>query len=305
VGRYPIEEFLWGLAAGGVAMLLAVGVAALAGRLRSRGGSLLATGLPMAAAALVAISPSHTPTPGVLVGLVGLTAVVTVATLERAGTARLPMIVLVAPVFAWLLAIDASSVAWVRAVVVAGATIGSFAVARTDLEWGATGVTPVLYAISAAGIFAAVPNTREAAALLGASVPGAACGWPLYRARLGGAGGACATALLVWVAAVGALGREPSVVGAIACLGLLAALPAGPWLAGLGIGSAIRRRRVAHGPAPVLVIQTVVVAVASRVAGISSELRVAIPVAAAALAGALVASVWLQPANLSSRSLRT
>ena len=303
--RYPIEEFLWGLAAGVVAMLLAVGVTALAGRLRSRGGALLATGLPMVAAALVAIEPSHTPTLGVLVGLLGVTAVVVAARRKRAGTARLLMILLVAPVFAWLLAIDASSVAWVRAVVVAGATIGSLAVARTDLEWGATGVTPVLYAISAAGVFAAVPNTREAAALLGASVPGAACGWPLHRARLGGAGGACATALLVWVAAVGALGREPSVVGAIACLGLLAALPAGRWLAGRWTGPTIRRCRVADGPAPLLVIQTVVVAVASRVAGISSELRVAIPVAAAALAGALVASVCLQPVNLPSRPLRT
>jgi hypothetical protein len=305
VGRYPIEEFLWGLAAGVVAMLLAVGVAALAGRLRSRGAPQLATGLPMVAAALVAIRPSHTPTLGVLVGLVGVIAVVIVATRTRADTARPLMILLVAPVFAWLLAIDASSVAWVRAAVVAGATIGSLAVARTDVEWGATGVTPALYAISAAGVFAAVPNTREAAALLGASMPGAACGWPLYRARLGGAGGAGATALLVWVAAVGALGREPSVVGAIACLGLLAALPAGPWLAERWIGPTIRRLRVADAPAPMLVIQTVVVALASRVAGISSELRVAIPVAAAALAGALFASVWLQPANLPSRPLRT
>jgi hypothetical protein len=303
VGRYPIEEFLWGLAAGAVAMLLAAGVAALASHLDFRGGLQLATGLPTAAAALVAIRPSHTPTMGVLVGLVGVTAVVIAATLKRATTARLLMVLLVAPVFAWLLAIDASSVAWVRAVVVAGATIGSLAVARTDLEWGATGVTPVLYAISAAGVFAAVPNTREAAALLGASVPGATCGWPLYRARLGGVGGACATALLVWVAAVGALGRETSVVGAIACLGLLAALPAGPWLAGRWIGPTIRRCRVAHGPAPMLVIQTAVVAVASRVAGISSELRVAIPVAAAALAGALIASVWLQPVDLSAGRL--
>lgn len=303
MGRYPIEEFLWGLAAGVAAMLLAVGVAALAGRQRAGGGRRLATGLPMVAAALVAIRPSHTPTVGVLVGLLGVTAVVIAATRTRAGSARLLMILLVSPAFAWQLAIDASSVAWVRAAVVAGATMGSLATARTDLTWGAIGVTPVLYAISAAGVFAAVPNTREAAALLGASVPAAACGWPLYRARLGGAGGACGTALLVWVAAVGALGREPAVVGAIACLGLLATLPAGPWLARPWIRPNLRRFRVADCPATMLVIQTVVVAVASRVAGISSELRVAIPVAAAALAGAVIASVWLQPVDLSPRPL--
>jgi hypothetical protein len=297
VGRYPIDEFLWGLAAGVVAMLLAFGVAALADRLHARGGPQLATGLPMVAAALVAIRPSHTPTAEVLIGLSGVTAVVIAATRMRVGTARLPLVLVMSPVFAWLLATDASSVAWVRAAVVAGATIGSVVVTYTDLTWGATGVTPVLYVISAAGVFAAVPNTREAAALLGASVPAAACGWPLYRARLGTAGGACATALLVWVAAVGAVGREPAVVGAIACLGLLATLPAGPWLARRWIGPTIRRYRVTDGPVPMLVIQTVVVAVASRVAGITSELRVAIPVAAAALAGALIASVWLQPVN--------
>jgi hypothetical protein len=299
VHRYPAEEFLWGLAAGMVAMLLAVGVLAVAGRLCSRGGPLLVTGLPTAAAALVAIGPSRAPTPGVFVGLVGVTAASTVATWRAAWRGRIVMTVLVASVFAWLLAIDASSIAWVRAVVVAGATVGPLAAARTDAGWGPTGVTPALYAISAAGVFAAVPNTREAAALLGASLPGAVCGWPLGPARLGRAGGAGATALLVWVSAVGALGREPSVVGAVACLGLLAALPAGRWLAGRWIDPSLGlRRRVADGAVPLLVVHTAVVAVASRVAGISSELRVAIPVALAAIVSALIASTWLQPDSL-------
>jgi hypothetical protein len=304
VHRYPAEEFLWGLAAGMVAMLLAVGVLAVAGRLCSRGGPLLVTGLPTAAAALVAIGPSRAPTPGVFVGLVGVTAASTVATWRAAWRGRIVMTVLVASVFAWLLAIDASSIAWVRAVVVAGATVGPLAAARTDADWGPTGITPALYAISAAGVFAAVPNTREAAALLGASLPGAVCGWPLRRARLGRAGAAGATALLVWVSAVGALGREPSVVGAVACLGLLAALPAGRWLAGRWIEpSRHLRLRVAAGPAAVLVVHIAVVAVASRVAGISSELRVAVPVAAAATVGAVIASMWLQPVSLSSQPL--
>jgi hypothetical protein len=304
VNHYPVEEFLWGMAAGVVAMLLAAGVLSLAGRRGWWRGPLLVTGLPTAAAALVAISPSHTPTPWVFVGLVGVAAIGTIATWGQAGPARLAMILLVAPVFAWLLAIDASSIAWVRAVVVGAATVGPLAAARTDMQWGATGITPVLYLISAAGVFAAVPNTREAAALLGASVPGAACGWPLHRACLGRAGSAGVTALLVWVSAVGALGREPAVVGAVACLGLLVALPAGPWLAGRWIEPFQRRRpRVASGSVPVLAIHGAVVGVASRVAGISSELRVAVPVAAAAIAGALFASAWLQPVGLSSEPL--
>jgi hypothetical protein len=301
--RYPVEEFLWGLVAGVVAMLLAAGAVAVARRRWPSSGLLVAAGVPVATAALVAISPSHRLSPGVLVGLIGITVASTVGSRRPAGLTECASAVVVAVPFAWLLAVDASSVAWVRAVVVGSATLGALAAARTDNEWGATGVTPLLYAISAAGVFAAVPNTREAAALLGASLPAALCGWPLGRARLGRAGGAAAAGVLVWVAAVGALGREPAVVGAVACLGLLAALPAGRWLAGRIDAHGRRPWRVPAGPVPILVVHTVVVAVASRVAGISSELRIAIPVAVTASVGALIASAWLQPSSLRTQAL--
>jgi len=208
--------------------------------------------------------------------------------------------------FAWLLAIDASSVAWVRAMVAGSATVGSVAVSRTDATWGTTGLTPGLYVITTAGVFAAVPNTREAAALLGASVPGALVGWPFGRARLGRVGAGGATALLVWVAGVGALGREPAIVGAVACLGLLATIPAGRWLA------ARRPKRRAHGPArafphrvAVLVTHTMLVAVASRVAGISADLWVAVPVTVATMVSALIASTWLEGVSPSSDRVTT
>lgn len=301
--RYPVDEFLWGLVAGVIAMLLAVGALAGARRRGSPSGLLVATGVPMAIAALVAISPSHRPSPEVLVGLTGVTVASAVASRRVAGGTAWALAVVVAVPFAWLVAVDASSIAWVRAVVVGSATVGALAAARTDREWGATGVTPLLYAISAAGVFAAVPNTREAAALLGASLPAALCGWPLRRARLGAAGGAAAAAVLVWVAAAGALGREPAIVGAVACLGLLAALPAGRWLDGR-IDPHLRwRRRVPAGPVPVLVVQIAVVALASRVAGISSELRIAIPVAVTAAAGAVIASTSLRPVSVRSQAL--
>ena len=172
--------------------------------------------------------------------------------------------------------------------------VGAVTASRTDASWGNTGLTPVLYAITAFGVFAAVPDTEEAAALLGASVPAALCGWPLGRARLGLAGAAGATALMVWVSAVGGRGRPPSIVGAIACLGLLATLPAGRWLADRWAG----RTSCARDPTillPVLVLaaHTTTVAVASRVAGISTELRVAVPTAAGTTIAALAASVWL------------
>jgi hypothetical protein len=242
----------------------------------------------MTAAALVAVGPSRAPTAGGLIGLIGATAA-TAVPWSPVGR-RMPVVssLLLAAPFAWLLAIEATQVGWVRAVVTVGATVGSVAAGRTDVEWASTGITPTLYAVSAAGVFAAVPNTKAAAALLGVSVPAAAAGWPLGRARLGRAGAAS-------VAAVGSWGREPAILGAVACLGLLVTLPAGRWLA----ASCTPRQRPSRlqpnvGVLSALAAHTAVVAMASRVAGISSELRVAAPVASVAVLAALVVSTMLE-----------
>jgi hypothetical protein len=295
VSDYPVEEFLRGLTAGVAAVGVTLIGAAVAGRLRLGGYLAPIVGLPLAVAALVAIGPSRPPAAGVLIGLIGVTAAATMPW-SPVGR-RMPVVssLLLSAPFAWLLAIDASPVGWVRAVVIVGATVGPVAAAHTDVEWGPTGITPALYAVSAAGVFAAVPNTKAAAALLGVSVPAAAAGWPLGRARLGRAGAAGAAALLVWVAAVGSMGREPAILGAVACLGLLVTLPAGRWLA----ASCTPRQRSSRlqpnvGALSALAAQTAVVAMASRVAGISSELRVAAPAASVAVLAALVVSTMLE-----------
>jgi hypothetical protein len=286
---------LRGVTAGIVAVAFALAVTTVGGR-RGSGKRLPAgVGLSITVAALAAIGVSRALTVSVVVGLTGIAAAAAPA-VGWLGGRRVSVVagLLLTVPFAWLLAVDASSVVWVRAVVTGAATVGPVATARTDVDLGTTGVTPALYAVSAAGVFAAVPNTEEAAALLGASVPAALAGWPLGRARLGRMGAAGAAATLVWVAAAGSLGREPAVVGAVACLGLLATLPAGRWLA-----TSFRFRRwaprhlVIGGLLPTLVAHAAVVGVASRVAGISSELRVAVPVATATGVVALLASTVL------------
>jgi hypothetical protein len=282
VHDFPIERFSWGLAAGVAGLALSLAASVVVARACNTGRRPPDVGLPTAAAALVAIAPSRAPTVGVIVGIAGVTATVALASAmqSRSGTGAVVPTLIVAAPFAWLLAIDASSIAWVRAVGLCGATLGPVAASRTDREWGPAGLTPGLYAITAAGVFAAVPNTKGAVALLGAAVPGAIAGWPLGRARLGSAGAASATALLVWTAAVGSSGREPAIVGALACLGLLAARPPGLWLAAHWPAPSARRGlRFVAGPLPVLAVHTAAVAVASRVAGISFELRLAVPVA--------------------------
>ncbi|MGH9227901.1 MAG: hypothetical protein ACRD07_04065, partial [Acidimicrobiales bacterium] len=285
---FPVEQFTWGLAAGVAALAVSLGAAVVAARARVAARRPPDIGLATTAATLIALGPSasQAPTVGVLVGLAGVTTAVALATSMQARFAATPVVlapVLAAP-FAWLLAIDASPVTWVRLVGLCGATLGPVAASRTDREWGPAGLTPGLYAITAAGVFAAVPNTAGAVTLLGASVPGAFAGWPLGRARLGRAGAASTTALLVWTAAVGSAGREPAIVGALACLGLLAARPPGLWLARHWPAIWARRPgRLTAGPLAVLVAHTATVAVASRIAGISHELRVAVPVAVVTL----------------------
>jgi hypothetical protein len=289
---FPVTQLWWGVAAGVAALAVSLGASVVMARARTADRRPPAIGLPTAAAAMIAIAPPQSPTVGVIVGLAGVTAIVGLAapTRSRSGTKPVVLTLLLAAPFAWLLAIDASSVAWVRAVGLCGATLGPVAARRTDAEWGRAGLTPGLYAITAAGVFAAVPNTEAAVTLLGAALPGACAGWPLGRARLGGAGAVSATALLVWVAAAGAAGREPAIVGALACLGLLVALPPGLWLAAHSRWATVRRdRRSATGPLAVLVVHAAVVAVASRVAGISHDLRVAVPVAVATLVVAAIA----------------
>ncbi|HKA85280.1 MAG TPA: hypothetical protein VKD21_15520 [Acidimicrobiales bacterium] len=265
-------------------------------RARTADGRPPGIGLPTAAAAMVAIAPSQAPAVGVIAGLAGVTAIVGLAPATRSSSGTRPVVLtlLLAAPFAWLLAADASSVAWVRAVGLCGATVAPVAARRTDAEWGRAGLTPGLFAITAAGVFAAVPNTEAAVTLLGAALPGACAGWPLGRARLGGAGAAGATALLVWVAATGAAGREPAIVGALACLGLLIALPPGLWLAGRWRRAKVScARRAATGPLAALVVQAAVVAVASRVAGVSHGLWLAVPVAVATLVVAAIAGAAL------------
>jgi hypothetical protein len=284
---FPIEEFARGLGVGVPALLVA------AVRARRHADGAPATGILTPMAALGAIGRTWSVVPGALVGVGGVAVVL--AWLDRrrppGGRSSTTAGILIAP-FAAVLAADVTSTGWVRGLVVASVVLGAIAASLTDAACGETGVTPALYAIAAAGVFAAVPDTEQAATLLGASVPAALAGWPLGRTHLGPAGAGTATTLLVWVAAVGGRGREPSIVGAVACLGLLVTLPVGRWLGErVGHHGAVRPTR--HDAFLLVGVQLAVVFVASRVAGVASDLSVAVPVAAVALVAALAASVWL------------
>jgi hypothetical protein len=132
----------------------------------------------------------------------------------------------------------------------------------------------VLFAVSAVGLYACVPDTEHARTLMGGLL---AAGLLAADPELAMTPGVSAlTGLFVWTAAFGGHGRTGSVVGGIACLGVLVLAPLAGWS---------RRRRA---PRSVLLLTHVsYVAYVARVAGFRQTAW-----AAAALAVPATLAAW-------------
>jgi hypothetical protein len=167
---------------------------------------------------------------------------------------------------------------WVRVLVTLAASVGALLAAEFDHNWRVEAPGLTLFAVSALGVYATVPDTELVAAVLGVSLPLVVLGWPVRLATLGRAGGAAAVALLVWAGAAGGEGRPASIIAVVACLGLLVGGPVGRVLLPR-VGD--RLRRVSDGPVTfwVLVSHVAIVGVASRVGG-----QLSVPFAAAVIA---------------------
>ncbi len=132
-----------------------------------------------------------------------------------------------------------------------------------------------MFAIGAFGIWATVPETEMARAVLGAAIPMAVATMQPIEARLFAPGAYALAGLAAWVAAVGGAARPASIIGGWACLGLLVILPyCRPSASDL----------LAKRPWTVLVVHAVVVLVSSRVIGLW-ESTIPAMLAAAILAG--------------------
>jgi hypothetical protein len=126
--------------------------------------------------------------------------------------------------------------------------------------------------------------------VLGAALPPALLGWPGPLARgglvaLGPAGSLAGAALVVWVVATDGAARPGSMVGGLACLGVLAVEPVARRLAGRGPGGR------PLPPLPLAAAHLALVAVAARVVGRRETVAEALPLAVATLAVALVVAV--------------
>ena len=175
---------------------------------------------------------------------------------------------------------DLVDVPWIRVTVATGAVLGGWTMASLDRRWAADGLVPPLLALSAVGIYFTVPDTEEAMVLLGVAAPLAVLGWPLRLARMGTGGSLAVTGFLCWTVAAGGYGRPSSIVGGLACLGLLFVEPLGRLATG---GSAWTWRRGRYAPYAAMAVHLALVYVASRVAGLRRTVPAAIGVAGAEL----------------------
>jgi hypothetical protein len=202
------------------------------------------------------------------------------------------------------------AIAWPVLAPAAGAT--AVAVASFDRRWRELGLLPALLAVTAAGIWATVPDVEAALVLLGAAVPLTLLGWPgplagrsPAPAAFGIAGSVAVAAVLAWTVATGGAGRSGSVVGGLACLGLLAVEPA--------VRLLDPRRRSPLDPlerrpglaVAALATQLVLVALAARVVGRPERAATALVLAALELGLALAAGTALARRISPSRRTRS
>lgn len=168
----------------------------------------------------------------------------------------------------WLLVTHGGlvDVDWIRIAVGVAAVVGGIAVADFDRRWASTSAGPMLLGVSVVGVYYTVPDTEEALVLLGVTLPILLLTWPVPLLRLGSAGAMVATGALTWVVAKGGFGRQSSIVGGLACLGLLALEPLSKLIRQHGWVQLIPRYLWA---APTLAtIHLAFVTMASRVAGL-------------------------------------
>lgn len=238
----------------------------LAGRLVRREPPIPLGGVAIAAATLLAwsLGEEHSTTAwlGVLT-VMALTGIVAVA------GGRASVVALAAVPGAAILAMAAPAEPWwFRMTVFVAVPVGGFLVDEFDVRYERLGLGMLFYGLACLGAFLAVPDTELPRALLAVVFPMMFLAWPKVQVRLGRTGAYGAMSVFTLSTVTGGVGRSASVIGAMACLGLMVLEPM--------VVSV--RHRLARLPywlhetpeAAVLatIPQVVLVLVASRVAGL-------------------------------------
>lgn len=280
------DGFRTGLLLSGAATLV-VGLVALVSR-----RTLPVAGAVFAAAALYAVDDRFGLDGDVALGVALLAAGGYVAT--RWG----PLAHLVAAVpGAWVLAgsPDLDDPSWARPTVVGTALVGGVLVAAFDRAHEATGVPPVLLAVTVCGVYLTTPDTEHSVILVGAALPLVVLCWPRPLASLGVGGALAATAVIGWDVAIDGVGRDGAVVGGIACLGVLAIEPLVRLVARRAPDTSVRHALV------LTAVHVGVVVVCSRIGGLRSSAGEAAAICAVGWVVAAAVLAWA-PARTGART---
>jgi hypothetical protein len=214
-----------------------------------RSGALDLVGLVPAACVLLRLA--GTPTPISVAGAVAIGALAVVGT----RTLRPAAWLLAAPAALAVAATAPYRASFVPLLVAIVVWRGAVSMARLDDELRDTPTVPILFALSAAGAYACLPDTERIIPLAIVAVLTAAVALPWPRPWFGGPGAMALVGLSGWISAAGGVGRTAATIGALGSLGVLL-------LAGLG-----RRRN----PLALVAVQAGCVVVCSRVAGVAGS----------------------------------
>jgi hypothetical protein len=299
---WHVPEFRTGVAVGAVAALaLLAGSFALP---RRAGPSFALAGVAMAAGALVGFGRVASAPSRLVIGVVG-TGVVVACCAAWARPAWVAAIGVLPFAYAVAQAPELTKPHWLASLLLVAIPVGAAGAMAFETLEGRECVTPVLLAITAAGVYWAVPDTELPGCLLGVALPIAFVSWPLLRAAAGRAGAAASIVPVFWAASVGGLGRPASIVGATACLGLLVGLPVAHALADL-LGAA--RTTPAFGgwrPIALIAAHTVLVGIASRAAGTRDEVHAAVLIAVlVGIASVVIGALFVATAAARPRAAR-
>jgi hypothetical protein len=281
-------EFATGLLLGTAALLVGLILAGRRAGMRPR----VATGLLFSAAFVLTLEQVAGLPWRLGLGLAGLAGAGAASGRGRIG--RLSP-VLAAP--GAMLVVSASSLPPGPWTLASGATVivlGAWLLSDLDFRWRDRGLGPVLLAVSLAGVFSTVPDTEQALAAFGVSLPLALLSWPWPLAWIGRAGAYAAAGSLVWVVATGGVGRGSAVVGGAACLGLFVVEPVARRLdrSGRSVLASLPGGR--WGTVLIASLHLALVYVAARVAGTRSTPSQATAIVVAEFACAVALAVVLQ-----------
>lgn len=256
-------------------------------------------GLVFTAAMLLGLEgQAHVPG-RLLLGLIALAIAGIAADLKPQLSRLLPLLALPG---ALLVATAANVVetAWIRSLVVVTVTIGGSLVTAFDRRWRARGLALVLLPVTVTGIYFTVPEITYVAVILGAALPLVLLAWALPSVSLGAGGSLALSGLLCWASAMDGFKRPGSIVGALACLGLLVAEPLGRSLAHRRPGPIASPVVSWRSSALLIATHLFIVYVASRIAGLQYRLPAAVLLAVFVTILAIGASVvlaWPKPAE--------